>query len=208
MLFEPPISDAETLASMLDLLEAGVAEESEVIEWIDARFGQTAAIVVIDMCGFSRTTREHGIVEFLRRMHEVQKIIIPIIRGEAGTVLNTLADSLACLFPTVDAAIVASMSMVHALDEHNDAHPDRAPQYLSIGIGYGRILVIDKRDAFGDQMNRAGKLGEDLAGRREILLTPAALATVKHLIKTEPRVIEFGGTELEVGVVDMGRANG
>ena len=35
-------------------------------------------------------------------------------------------------------------------------------------------MVIGDEDLFGDEMNRASRLGEDLAGKQEILLTPGA----------------------------------
>jgi class 3 adenylate cyclase len=44
---------------------------------------------------------------------------------------------------------------------------------LCIGIGFGRILQLDD-DAFGDEVNLAYKLGEDIAKGREILITASA----------------------------------
>lgn len=39
----------------------------------------------------------------------------------------------------------------------------------AVGIGFGRILNIESRDIFGDEVNLACKLGEDIAERSEIL---------------------------------------
>jgi hypothetical protein len=47
---------------------------------------------------------------------------------------------------------------------------------VAIGIGYGSLLAIGEHDLYGDEMNLACKLGEDLAQRGEVLLTPAAYA--------------------------------
>lgn len=203
MLFQEPSSDGQILGRMLAQLNNHDVDEEQVQEWLSARFGQTAAVVVIDMCGFSRTTREHGIVEFLRRMYEVQGVILPIIDQYAGMVLNTLADSLACLFPTVDAALHASAAMIFELDTHNADFPQAPNHYLSIGIGWGRVLVFDRRDAFGDEMNHAGKLGEDMAGRREILLTPAAVAQLHMDLPLHARTFEIGGAPVVAGLVDL-----
>ncbi len=203
MLFKSPVSDAEILSTMLSQLDHTPEKATQVHEWIDARFGQTAAIVIIDMCGFSRTAEEHGIIEFLRRMHEVQGVILPIIREHAGMVINTLADSLACLFPTVPAALEASVSMILELDKHNLDYPEAPNHYLSVGIGYGRILVFDKRDAFGPEMNRAGKLGEDEAGSREILLTPSAVQELPEGVVVNAKTFTIGGRPIVTGVVDL-----
>ena len=47
-----------------------------------------------------------------------------------------------------------------------------------MGIGFGPTLVIAESDLFGEEMNLACKLGEDIAGPRQILLTPAAVAAL------------------------------
>ena len=44
------------------------------------------------------------------------------------------------------------------------------------GIGFGNILNIGDEDLFGNEVNLASKLGEDVAERGEILLTAAARA--------------------------------
>ena len=44
-----------------------------------------------------------------------------------------------------------------------------------MGIDYGRVLLIDDMDFYGDPVNTASKLGEDLAVRAETLVTKRAL---------------------------------
>ena len=47
--------------------------------------------------------------------------------------------------------------------------------YLSVGIDYGRVLLIGEIDFYGDPVNTASKLGEDLAIRDETLVTERAI---------------------------------
>lgn len=56
--------------------------------------------------------------------------------------------------------------------------PEEQRLYASIGIGYGAILNIAGEDMYGDEVNLASKLGEDVAQRGEILLTAAARARI------------------------------
>ena len=42
---------------------------------------------------------------------------------------------------------------------------------VSIGLDYGQILVIKEQDCYGDTVNVAFKLGEDIAQKNEILIT-------------------------------------
>ncbi|MEM7650144.1 MAG: adenylate/guanylate cyclase domain-containing protein, partial [Cyanobacteria bacterium P01_A01_bin.70] len=69
-------------------------------------------------------------------------------------------------FATPDAALEATE---HLLTELNaiDIH-------ASIGIGYGEVLVVGDHNLYGNEINLASKLGEDIAGDDEILLTAAA----------------------------------
>ena len=43
-----------------------------------------------------------------------------------------------------------------------------------MGIGYGPSLLVGDEDIFGNELNLASKLGEDMAEPNEILLTEAA----------------------------------
>ena len=66
-----------------------------------------------------------------------------------------------------------------------------------MGIGYGRILNIADHDLFGDEVNLASKLGEDIAGMGEILLTSAARAEIDdEAIQTPERTISVSGISL------------
>ena len=48
-----------------------------------------------------------------------------------------------------------------------------------MGIGFGRLLSAGVKDGyFGDEMNVASKLGEDLGSRDDIFLSEAAHATL------------------------------
>lgn len=52
---------------------------------------------------------------------------------------------------------------------------------LCSGIGYGELLRIEENDVWGDEVNIASKLGEDLAKESEIYLSEAAKNNFKQL---------------------------
>ena len=64
-----------------------------------------------------------------------------------------------------------------ALFKHNDEFGIAEQISLSVGIDFGRVLLIDEVEFFGDPVNTASKLGEDLAIKAEILITERALRT-------------------------------
>ena len=67
---------------------------------------------------------------------------------------------------------------------------------LCVGIGYGRVLRIGDRDVFGQEVNAASKLGEDLATAGEILVTEAVRADASSLegVAYEPLAIDVPGS--------------
>jgi class 3 adenylate cyclase len=57
-------------------------------------------------------------------------------------------------------------------------------------VGYGEVLMVDEDDFYGNELNLASKLGEDIADPGETLLTEAAHAQLRA-----------EGTDLGVAVV-------
>ncbi|MEO5596425.1 MAG: adenylate/guanylate cyclase domain-containing protein [Lysobacteraceae bacterium] len=146
----------------------------ELVQQIEYTFGQDRAILVLDMTGFSRTTRRFGIVSFLLMIHQMQRIACPCITAQGGVLVKTEADNLFCLFETVPAALAAAREIGRRLDAVNFVMPEERRLHASIGIGYGRVLTIEDHDLFGDEVNLTCKLSEDIAGQGAILLTDQA----------------------------------
>ena len=71
--------------------------------------------------------------------------------------------------------------------ESNEHYPIAEQIYLSVGIDYGRLLLIDGEDYFGDPVNTASKLGEDLAIKAETLVTQR---TIEHSDFVVPELAE------------------
>jgi adenylate cyclase len=137
---------------------------------IQGSFAETHAVMVLDSSGFSRFTRELGIIAALATIHQMQMSVIPVIEAQGGSLIKLEADNVYAIFPDAAAAVSAAQAMKQQL-----ALIDRR---ISIGIGYGELMMIDNgngdRDLYGSEMNLAAKLGEDIAEVDEILLTPAA----------------------------------
>ena len=68
--------------------------------------------------------------------------------------------------------------------------------YASIGIGFGDILVLADEDLFGDEVNLASKLGEDVAQGGMVLLTEAARAELDPSVPTTPERVSVSGLAL------------
>lgn len=172
------VNSRQALSRLLNDMISYPERRAEIAETIENTFGQSRAVLVLDMSGFSRTTQQYGIISFLLMIHQMQLICRPCIEEHGGTVIKTDADNLFCLFDAVADAVKASREIITRLNAVNIVLPAERQLYVAFGIGYGNILNVGNEDIFGDEMNLACKLGEDIAEREEILLTPAARAEI------------------------------
>ena len=187
----------EELDRLLTEITRHPERESEITKIIEDTFNQTKAVLVLDMSGFSRTTRLYGIVAFLWMIHQTQLICRPCVEQKQGRVIKADADNLLCAFDTVDQAVSAGREIQERLSTANLALPVEKQLYASIGIGYGNILMLGDEDLFGDEVNLACKLGEDIGNEGDILLTSAARAKLTDSsIVTRESTISISGLTL------------
>jgi class 3 adenylate cyclase len=144
-----------------------------------AALGRRAAVLVLDMSGFSRLTSAHGVIHFLSMVYQMEAAATPAIQCNGGRVIKQEADNLFALFETPAAALEAALDILRAFAAMNVIAPGERAIYGSVGIGYGDLLVIDSEDLYGAEMNFASKLGEDVAEIMDIWLTPAAYAELR-----------------------------
>lgn len=143
-----------------------------------AEFGAEMAVFVLDMSGFSMLTRKYGIVHYLSMVKRMQLTTEPIVKAYDGSMIKYEADNCFAVFPDPLAAVKAALVMQHAFESANILTSDDMDIYIACGIDYGKILVIPGEDCFGDAVNRASKLGEDVAAAREILVTQEAMERI------------------------------
>jgi adenylate cyclase len=192
------------LERLLSKLNAEPERQEELTREIESIFGQDKSVLVLDMCGFSRTTRQHGIVSFLRMIHQMKLIARPAIESHGGLLVKAEADNLLCLFDTSTDAVKAAAEIIQRLDSANLLMPEAHRLYASIGIGYGRILNVGDEDLFGDEVNLASKLGEDIAESGVILLTSAARAHLQSdsSVVTREEKLSISGLSLSYHIVE------
>lgn len=112
---------------------------------------------------------------WIKMIHRTRQIVAPVIEGNNGILLKCDADNCYAYFDSPDDAIRASFEVNAALFKANDAFGLGEEIALSVGIDYGRVLLIGDLEFFGDPVNTASKLGEDLAIRDEVLVTRRAI---------------------------------
>jgi class 3 adenylate cyclase len=175
------IPSNQTLFDAIRELNRAGTNTSSVENALRERFGDTRAVLVFDACGFSRLTRSHGIVRYLERLIEVRSRVRPILESFGCMSFRTEADNIYAQFPGAEEALDAAIASCEdlgcspvALDVESPGEQMR----IATGIGFGELLCCPVHGAFGDEMNLASKLGEDVAGPGEVLLTRAAWSSL------------------------------
>jgi class 3 adenylate cyclase len=156
--------------------EQGTRQRIERGLWDE--FGSEQTVFVLDMSGFSLLTRKYGIVHYLSMVRRMQLTTKPIAESYGGKLIKYEADNCFAVFPDPLSAVNAAIAMQHAFHASNLLTADDLDIQISCGIDFGKILIVGNEDCFGDAVNRASKLGEDIATSGEILITKEAMQMI------------------------------
>ena len=158
-----------------DLSANGIRDEADVWD----QFGVDIAPLVIDSVGFTRTTQTEGIVHFLTQLAKARLITEQALHPSNPVSFFFHADNCFAFFASAEDALIAGMNVRDAINRA--ALPLTGGEHfgVSMGLGFGRLLSAGPKDGyFGDEMNIASKLGEDLGSRDDIFLSEAAHVTL------------------------------
>lgn len=158
------------LALVDRLSAAGDGERPGIEAEIWRRFGVERAVLSLDMSQFSLTVRRSGILPYLALIRRMQALTTPIVARHRGEVVKYVADNLLATFDEPADAARAAVEINAAIRNGSERFS------VAIGIDYGRFLLIPGHECYGDAVNVACKLGEDVADAGEVLLTEAARA--------------------------------
>ena len=194
-----------TTKSLLEALDAR-GDDAEARKAFDERVwaerGTEAAILVTDLSGFTKSTKKYGILHFLQTFRRCDLACRPIIDAHGGWLMKHEADDLIVMFGDGAAAVRAAMQMQIMSVDDSRGRPAEDGWQLSIGVEFGRVIRLDD-DAFGDAVNVAFKLGEDIAEPGEVLIGPTAFAQAQGegvdfagFSPPEDRSVEISGVKL------------
>jgi adenylate cyclase len=154
------------------------AVEREILE----QFQDDIAVMILDCSGFTRITQKRGIIHFLALWVAMRDLVAPLFEPHRAIGWWGEADNLFAMFPDARLAVECALAAQKAVFEDNQERTPEDRLNVCIGVGSGKLLRIGKRNAFGDEMNLASKLGEDVAEAGEVLLTERAYEEVRDLV--------------------------
>jgi class 3 adenylate cyclase len=191
-------NDALALQRLLHEYNEYPERREQVVAEIEERFRRPLGILVLDSSGFTRTVHAMGIIHFLALLERLGRMVMPLITRHGGRLLKREADNIFAVFPDVAAAMRCAAQILHDVQVANEPLPAAEEIDVSLGIGYGQVLVVGDNDLYGDEMNLACKLGEDLADRHELLVTEAARAALGDSAEWSFEELEFSVSGLKL----------
>ena len=174
------------------------AKRESIEQEIWAEFGVKYSVMVLDMVGFSKLAQRHGVVHYLSMVRRMQVTAQPVIEQHGGTVVKFEADDCFAVFPDTRRAINASVALNQAFDAVNIVTPELLDIRIACGIDHGDVLLINDADYFGNPVNCACKLGEDLARPGEILVARDAADKIAVELSFELKPVSFSISGIEI----------
>jgi class 3 adenylate cyclase len=162
------------------------------------KYGAEKVVFVLDMSGFSLLTRKYGIIHYLSMVRRMQLTSEPIVKTYGGSLLKFEADNCFAVFPDTLSAVHAAIALQLAFDASNLLTSDDFDVHIACGIDFGKILIVGGKDCFGDAVNRACKLGEDVAAAGEILVTQDAIKTITSELDFKLREVNISVSGLYI----------
>ena len=182
-------------------------ERHKIEETLWKEYGAEVAVFILDMSGFSLLTRKYGIIHYLSMVRRMQLTTEPIVKSYNGSMIKYEADNCFAVFPDPLSAVNAAIAMQHAFTAENLLTSDDLDIHISCGIDYGKILIIGHEDCFGEPVNRASKIGEDLAAAGEIFVTKEAMDQIppEAGIKTREMNVSISGILIPAYAIEYQR---
>lgn len=166
----------EVYRDLLALQKGALSQEA-----LDRKYLYRRAILALDLTGVTAQAAKGRQLNALLRILDAQKVCIPALREHGASLVRCSADDLVGLFEEPAQALDAAFEVHRRMAVFN--HSGRAcesPPLACIGIGYGDVYAIGPNLAMGDEMNRAAKLGENIARGNETLVTANVYFALRH----------------------------
>lgn len=170
--------------------ESNPIQRKQLEDSIWQSYGSENTAFVLDMSGFSLLTRKYGIVHYLSMIRRMQLTVEPIITDHGGRIIKFEADNCFAVFPEPSSAARTAITIQHAIAAANLLTTEDMDIHVSIGIDYGKILILNNDDMYGDPVNRACKMGEDIGRADEILITKEAMDMIPEEAQIHGKLIE------------------
>lgn len=174
------------------------ADRANIEKRIWDEFGIEETLFVLDMAGFTRISEKRGVIHYLSMIQRMRMTLQPLIDHNNGHVVKFEADNCFARFAQVLDAIKVAITYNHTLNAMNLTTPEDLDIHASVGIDFGKFLLVRKTDMYGAPVNVASKLGEDIAKPGEILVSAMAMSRIPKNadIRSESATVNHSGIKI------------
>jgi class 3 adenylate cyclase len=155
-------------------------------------------IMTTDMSGFTRLTKQYGILHFLRLVLKARSIVLPALQKHGGWKVKYEGDNIIAAFPTVNAAIACIRGVVQQISEYNSVREKDFQVRMGFGVDVGEVHCLG-HDIVGKAFDCSFRLAEDIAEVGEVLvtdrITAAGWPAVPHCNVSEEKMLEDGNVK-------------
>lgn len=143
------------------------------------------AVLVSDMSGFTRLTRQFGIIHFAGLIMQMRHLFARVFAQYDAHIWMTEADNCCALFPSSVHAMLAALECTHLIQRFNASLYDESFHIhmggFGVDCGTHIIQVRRSKRLFGEAVDRAHQLGEEEANDGEVLISEKVYAQVSGL---------------------------
>lgn len=153
-----------------DDLETLFAKRREIDRALLDEHSREVVILFTDIVGSTQYFEAKGDIAGLELVRRHNALLFPIVEAHAGWIVKTIGDAIMAVFEQPAEAVRCAIGMQRALAKENAAPGE--PIHIRIGAHWGRALVEDGKDVFGDAVNTAARVVNEARGD-EIVISRA-----------------------------------
>jgi class 3 adenylate cyclase/pimeloyl-ACP methyl ester carboxylesterase len=141
-----------------------------------------AAILAADIAGYSRLMGEDEAAT-VRDLKAHQAVVLPLVGGYGGRIIDTAGDGILAEFPSVINATECAVEIQTIMATRNEPVPESRRMRFRIGINLGDV-IHDETRIYGDGINVAARL-EGIAEPGGICISRQVFDQVSRSIKAD-----------------------
>jgi len=169
---------------------------------------KSCVVMTTDLSGFTRLTKQYGILHFLRLVLKCRSMVIPAVNEHGGRKIKYEGDNIIAEFPNTDAAMCALAQFWKKIGDFNNNRAKDFQIRAGVGLAYGEVSLLGQ-DIVGPGFDQSFFLAEEIAESGEILITPnmkeQGWPSLKYKTQvSEPRDVEKRVFKCCSVVIDFG----
>jgi adenylate cyclase len=147
-------------------------------------------ILFSDLVGSTRLYEQKGDGDAFALVQKHFEIMIPIIRQHQGGIVKTIGDAVMAVFTDSQAALKASLDILQAFAQHNQAVSADEEIIIKLGLHQGPCIVLnlnDKLDYFGNTVNLAARI-QGMSQGNDVLISETFFQDIQPQLAQYPNL--------------------